>query len=549
MMFNLKKYLLLPLFTILVFSHFSFAQTAEDFGVLDETLEDSTQNIVDAYLQGNFILLEAERVHELNPQVTSYAADSQLLSGLYEGLFEYNPKNLEPQFAIASNYRISRDKKRWTFTINPKAYFSNGEKITAQNVRDSWLQLLATPNAPYSSLLDVIEGAYEYRSGLCTEDKVAIYVNAPDSLTLHLVEPANYLPKVLCHTAFSVMHRNPTVYSGAFFLDDYDEGSYVLKKNPYYWDAANTHLEKITVIQSNDMEENAFYFNTGMADWVNANINTDKILDRKAMQFSAEFATSYLFFKDSSRKPSYVEAGYASIWDYVEFREALFEAIPWDALRAGSYTPATTLVYPLAGYPVVEGYSYTDVAEAKKLMEAAREKYGIGKDEIIPLVLQLSPNTFSDEKLTAFSQALAEIGVELQIQTIDTPYYLSSIKYSDADLFCYVWIGDFADPLAFLELFKSNSSLNDSGWANLQFDELLKKAATVGVDERIKLLAEAEQILLDSCEVIPIYHPVAFNLINLEEVGGWYLNAFDIHPLKYLYKKNYIKKRENVVIK
>ena len=506
------------------------------------------QDNIDNSLQGDFVILEPVREHELNPQVTTYAGDSQLLCGLFEGLFTYNPRSLEPQYAVAVDYKISRDKKRWTFTINSKAYFSNGDKITSDSIRDSWLQLLSTPQAPYASLLDVIKNAEKFRKGECEAEEVGIYALSEDKLSITLEKPANYLPKVLCHTAFSVIHRNPTVYSGAFYLYDCDDGTYILKKNPYYWDKNNTYLEQITVVQSDDDDENAFCFNTGLVDWVTANVSTDKVLNKDSVQFSAEFATSYLFFKHSSRKPSYVQANMVSVWDYVEFRNALFEAIPWDSLRANCYVPATTFVYPLQGYPTIEGYSYTDLNEAKILMKAAREKYSVPEDKIIPLVMDISENSFTADKLEALKAAFSELGVALQVRTFPAYYYLSTVASSDADLFCYVWIGDFADPLAFLELFRSSSSLNDSGWENSEFDFLLDKASVVTDEERIKLLARAEEILLDSYEVIPIQHPVSFNVLNLSEIGGWYSNAFDVHPLKYLYKKSTTTDLPNVVI-
>ena len=244
-----------------------------------------------------FTIIETVREHDLNPQTTSYASDAQMLTGLYEGLFTYDPVNLSPTYAIATDYRISRDKKRWTFTINPNACFSNGEKITAADVRDSWLSLLSTPNAPYASLLDVIVGAEAYRNGKCSADEVGIYANTAESLSIHLVKPANYLPKVLCHSAFSVVHRSPTVYSGPFYLDDMEDGYYKMKKNPYYWDKDNVKLDEICFFQSDDSVENAFYFNTGMADWVTASVDTAKLLDTSAFTFNAEFATCYFFFK------------------------------------------------------------------------------------------------------------------------------------------------------------------------------------------------------------------------------------------------------------
>ena len=84
---------------------------------------------------------------------------------------------------------------------------------------------------------------------------------------------------------------------------------------------------------------------------------------------------------------------------------------------------------------------------------------------------------------------------------------------------------------------------------NEEFDNLLLKAAQAKESERYGYLAEAENILLDSGMVLPLYHPVSFNIIDLKEVGGWSANAFNIHPLKYLFKKVENVKLQNVVLK
>ncbi len=485
-----------------------------------------------------FTILESVREHDLNPQTTSYASDAQLLTGLYEGLFTYDPVNLSPTYAIATDFRLSRDKKRWTFTINPNACFSNGEKISAADIRDSWLRLLSTPDAPYASLLDVIVGAEDYRLGKCTEEDVGIYANSADSLSIHLVKPANYLPKVLCHPAFSVVHRNPTVYSGPFYLDDMELGYYSLKKNPYYWDKDKVALEEIVLYQSDDEKENAFYFNTGLVDWVTASLDTSILIDKKAFHYNAEFATSYFFFKSDD-----------SVWGKPEFRTALFEAFPWDEIRKDYYVPAKTFVYPLVGYPEIDGYSYTDIGEAKNLMAAAREKYGIPEDKILTLIFEMPDNGFSSDRLSVISDAWAPLGVELQIRAKKPQDYYGKVKASDSNLFIYTWIGDFADPLAFLEMFRGDSTLNDSGWKNAEFDKLIDLAAEATEEERYRLLGQAETILLDNCMVIPIHHPVITNVIDKNVCGGWSENAFDIHPLKYLNKKVDKTTVPNVVIK
>ena len=305
-----------------------------------------------------------------------------------------------------------------------------------------------------------------------------------------------------------------------------EDGYYKMKKNPYYWDKDNVSLREILFFQSDDAEENAFYFNTGMADWVTTSLDTSKLIDKNAFSLNAEFATCYFFFKNTS-----------PIWNNLEFRTALFEAIPWESLRNDYYVGASTFVYPLTGYPEVNGFSYTDVAEAKNLMEAAREKYNIPQDKVLQITMEIPENGFANDKLVALSDAWAALGVELVIRQVNSYQYYTGVKTSDAQLFMYTWVGDFADPLAVLELFRGSSTLNDSGWNNKEFDSLIDRAAECSEEERYKLLAQAETILLDDCIVIPVHHPVIYNIINKNVVGGWSENAFDYHPLKYLYKK------------
>ena len=61
-------------------------------------------------------------------------------------------------------------------------------------------------------------------------------------------------------------------------------------------------MENVFFVQSDDAEENVYLYNTGNADWITANVNSEKIIDKDAIQINAEFATMYYFFKNSSKK-------------------------------------------------------------------------------------------------------------------------------------------------------------------------------------------------------------------------------------------------------
>ena len=496
-------------------------------------------------LQQNFIIVEPVRIHELNPQITNYSSDSQILNGLFEGLFTISPVSLEPQYAIAKEFKISRDKKRWTITLRDDAFFSNGEKITAESVRDSWLRMLANPASPYSSLFDIVRGAEAFRTGQADFSEVGIYASAENVLSIYLNAPANYLPKILCHTAFSITHSNPEVYSGAYELEIYTDRKYILKKNPYYWDNKNVTLERITFLQSENADDNTFYFNTGAVDWVTSNVNQQKLLDPKAIQLNATFGTGYLYFKMSNKKPA--DSQCSKVWDLPEFRNAVLEAFPWERIHKKYLIPANTLVYPLSGYPQIDGFDYTDAIEASLKMKDARAKYDIPAEEIIPLVMHIFENEFTEEEENLIREALEPLGISLEIRKLPSYMYYASIAEADADILVTSWIGDFADPLAFLELFRGGSTMNDSGWNNSQFDSLLEQAAVAGENDRLNLLGQAENILLDEGMVIPLYRSVSSSVIDLSEVGGWYVNAFDVHPLKYLYKKQPKYNSSNIV--
>ncbi len=466
--------------------------------------------------------------YDMNPRTASYTAEAQLFTGIYEGLFSYDPVTLLPLPALCSSYKVSRDKKRWTFTLRSDAKFSDGSSITAKDVRFSWLSLLETKGAPFASLLDSISGAKDLREGKGKSEDVRIDVRDDTTLVIHLDEPAGHLPKLLCHHAFSILSEKENVFSGPFVLESNEKNVISLKKNEYYWDRDSVKIPGIKIYLSDDYSENAYSFNDGKIDWVMGNAEPSKIIEKASIQVGAEFGTSYLFFKNAS-----------SIWSKKEFRDALLEAIPYDRLRGKYAVPAETFIFPLPGYPEVAGISDYDENDALKLMNDARVKNGIPLDEKLPIVFATSGEEYIKEWIDLLKEAWSPLGVDLQVQTTTFDRYNLSISSWDADLFHYSWIGDFADPLAFLELFRGDSSLNVSGFKLDSFDSLVKEASSIDtVSERYSLMAKAEEILLSEGIVIPISHPVSSHILDLTVIGGWKVNGLDIHPFKYLYIKS-----------
>src|SRR5690606_4303670 len=84
------------------------------------------------------------------------------------------------------------------------------------------------------------------------------------------------------------------------------------------------------------------------------------------------------------------------------------------------------------------------------------------------------------------------------------------------------WIGDFADPMSFLGVWRSDSGNNYTGWASSAYDRLLFEASRVHEDPaRFALLRRAETLLLDDAPFIPIYHYTHVFLLH-PAVQGWH---------------------------
>lgn len=464
--------------------------------------------------------------YNLDPHTANYNSEAQLLINIHEGLFSYNPQNLEAAPAIAKNFKVSRNKLTWTFTLRDDAFFSDGTPITATSVRDSWLKLLdPSTNAPFASLIDCIENAKEYRKGETTKDKVGITARDDKTLVVRLTNPTGHLPKILCNHAFTVVSPKKDVYSGAFTLESISKEKIILKKNPKYWDARNVALPGVEITFSDDEELNTFNFNAGKSDWVLSDINPEKILDKEAIKIGKQFGTTYIFFK-SQKAP----------WNNSDARNALIAATPIEELQKNSLIKAKTLMLPLRGYPDIVGVGEYDLEYAKSLAEKA----GL-KDAVI--VFGISDEKYSFEMASILEKAWKEIGVKLVIQKTPTNRYLDSINGWDADLFTYTWIGDFADPQAFLELFRSESTLNETKWHNSDYDNILKEASLLTDDnKRYQKLSEAEQLLLDSGVIIPISHPISLNIVDSSILSGWTENALDIYLFKYIYFKEAVQK-------
>lgn len=471
------------------------------------------------------------RVHK------AYNADeAQILTAVAEGLFVYDPFNMEPVPAIAESFSVSPDGLVWKFKLRSTARFETGERITAEVMRNSWLSLLdRSTEAPYASLFDMIEGARSYRIGVNTDPaSVGITATGITELTLRLERPADHLLKILCHHAFSAVHPSrlnrpdadfsPSalpVSSGPYRLDSSGKEGLRFVKNIWYWDRDEVLIPSIRLVISEDSRMLTDAFNRGEIDWLGGTMILDGIYDTEAIKVSPMFATEYYFFRTEG------------VWADQDLRNILFLAVNWDALREGYLIPAKTLVFPIAGYPQLEGVVETNPGKAALLLsEWKKQNPEIILPELVIRIPEAPSLHIQAEKMTG---AWETLGIKTRVEGLPFREYYQSLGTNGFTVGLTSWIGDFADPLAFLEMFRSDSSLNEARWKNSEFDSLLDKAAkaTTG-QERYQILAKAEELLLKNGVILPVSHNLSVNVIDTNGLDGWYRNPLDIHPFKFL---------------
>jgi oligopeptide transport system substrate-binding protein len=472
----------------------------------------------------------------LDPLHTFTAFESQLFTALYEGLLSADPVTLAPRPGIASSWTVSDDGATYRFTLRPDAAFSNGDRLRAKDFVDSWLRMIdPAAKAEYSFLFDVIKGVHAWRTGQLTDrGELGFRAVSDRVLEVQLERPAAHFLVLLTHIAFVPLHPSlvaasspwddarALVSDGPFHLVSRTADEMVLEKNPRYWDARNVGLDRVRVRFYDDAKAATEDYLAGRVHWSTLG-DYDLVTDPDQFEAFPMFSTSYFFF-----------ACDAAPWSDARVRRALALLVAWDEVRGDDLIfPTSRLVPSIGGYPEVKGFEQRDAAKARSLLAEAGFPGGRGLPRLVI-------SAFGGSAAVEAARAMAatwnlELGLETDIREADGDEYFAGIRRREFGLAVSTWIGDYADPLTFLQLWLTGSNLNDAAFSDPAFDAAVEEA--VGIQDpkrRYQKLADAEQVLLDSAAVLPLNHSAVAHLINLTRIDGWYANALDIHPFKFI---------------
>jgi ABC-type oligopeptide transport system substrate-binding subunit len=497
------------------------------------------------------VIAPADEVFSFNLGAEPESTDPALASGqpdgivcrmLFEGLTRADPRTLEPLPGQAERWDVSPDGLVYRFHLRHDIQWSDGRPVTAEDFRWSWLRVLKpATGSRYASTLLPIRNAARYNSGELT-DSSAVGIRATDDSTLivTLEHPTAYfLYLVQFYTALPVRRDvverwgltwtrpEHVIGNGAFTLASWRQNDrFVLARNPRYWNAMSVGLQRVVAYTIDDLNTSINLYKAGVIDWnPSGGIPSSYIpsMRRYADYRHGRFQAIYFYSINVSRKP------FDDVWVRRALNLALDrEAITRDLLKGsrdpwGNMTPSG---YPGYTAPPALGY---DPARARECLAKAGYPGGRGFPP-----LRIVFNTSEDNRRIAEAvQAMwtRTLGIPVELENQEWGSLLQTMVGLQYDVVRRSWIGDYLDPDTFLQCFRSGDGNNRTGWREPRYDALLAAAdAELDPARRMKLLSQAEGLLLDEGPVIPIYHYSTNELVK-PYVRGIYPTPLDIHPI------------------
>ena len=511
-------------------------------------------NVEEATARGILLKGNGAEPKTLDPQVATGVTENKIISALIEGLISYHPTDDElPEPGVAERWEANEDYSEWTFFLRADARWSNGDPVTSHDFVWSYERML-TPEfgAEYVEMLYPMENAEAFHRGELA-DFSEVGVEAPDDHTLHirLVGPTPFFLGMLKHYAWFPVHP-PTVEAygrgrldrsspwtlqgryvgnGPFVLEEWRVNQYIrVTKSPTYWDRDQVRLNEIYFMVIEDVNTEQRMYASGRLHVTNTVPSNDiaNLRRTRPEELRLEPYLGTYFYRFNTTRPPF---------DDVRVRRALAMAMDREAIvnrvTLGDQTPAYAFVPPgFDDYPRRRLVEH-DPETARRLLAEAGFAEGGGFPRKFLLF-----NTLEDHRKIAeavVSMWNRELGIDFQLENKEWRVYLEAQSQLDFDISRAGWIGDYMDPVTFLELWTTDNGNNNTGWSNARYDELIREAFRSKTQEaHYAALIEAEEILMAEMPVIPVYHYNRIYLIR-PEVRGWNPKLLDNRPYKYLY--------------
>lgn len=477
--------------------------------------------------------------------------ESQIYSQIFEGLVKYDPKTLEIELGLASEWSISADGLTYTFKLregvkfHDNSCFENGKgrEVTTDDVLYSFNQIYdaKTSNKAYSIFKNTIVGGDAYHDGEA-EEISGITVDG-NEITMQLSSPSLAFVQKLASIYGAIVAKEAVeaselcpVGAGPFMYDMKNSGSdnVRLARNPNYYgvdeDGNNyPYLDSVVFIYYENKEEQMdLFWGENLTYLPKVPITKiSEVLEERIADFENK-PPKYILNSEPQLTTTYLELNMTTpVLKNKKVRQALNFAINRkklvekilknQAYEIGKFgiTPPLPKVFNEYDFEGIEDTAYVYNPQlAKQLLAEA----GYPEGRNFPS-LEMQFSSGSTEYLIASeiqSQLRSVLNINIDIEAIEFNKLLENKAMGDADIFRTNWVGDYPTAEAFLlnaygkvvpQDRNEPSYLNSSRYQNPEFDRLFESGMmAMNEDEANESFSEAEKILMDDAAFIILWY-------------------------------------------
>ena len=470
-------------------------------------------------------------------------------------------------------------KTAYTFKLRDGLKWSDGTDLTAADFVYAWNRA-ASPatGADYGYMFEVIDGyaamtEVDDEGNVVNPDAKLNVTASADGKELTVVLPVDvpYFHELCAFPAYMPVKKSlidqygedwatkaeTYIGNGAYKVTEFTQTQMVLEKNEHYYNAENVASDKLIFAFNDDDSSLLTNYQNGSYLFIDS-VPNDEIESLKTGEYKDEFfvegqlGTYYVSFNvnDPALK-DFKEDEKAKI------RKALGLMIDRNYVceeigQAGQV--------PAAGF-VAMGLTEPDGAEfiskngpngdGKGYYSVAKEDYTANCTEAVTLLTEVANSskkfTMTDGKAVGFpqltyitnegsgheaiatylQQAWGTYGIEIKVEIQEWATFLNTRKNGDYSVARNGWLGDYNDPISFLDMWITNSGNNDTqfgrdahgnyaaysfnGQDNLtwaqSYDKIIGEVKTsTDAAKRFELMHDAEDILMETGAICPIYY-------------------------------------------
>lgn len=489
----------------------------------------------------------------LATQDQSLATDSlsfQTLLNTQEGLYRLD-KQQKPKLALAKSVKISNDGKTYDFILRPNAKWSNGDPVTAKDFVYAYKRTV-TPSTKASMAFYFyqIENAEAINKGQKDVSELGVKALAKDHLQIKLTRPVSYFKRLLAFPLFFPQNEKIvkkygdlygtqakyTVANGPYILKNWTgtNKKWSLVKNKTYWDAKNVKLDQVNELVTESTTTSYNLYNSNKVDATGL-LGQQVAANKNSPAYHERLASAIQRLELNEEKvPAFKNKNIRQAFSYAIDRKSLVNDVLADgSVAAKGFVPSGMGSNPQTGQAFQdEAYVKSAVSYDLKKANALLEK-GYQETGITTLNVELSvSDTDSAKKIAEFLQSSLERLPNVKVTITSIPYtqLITRQAAKDYELTVKNWQAIIADPINFLDVFESDSSYNNSGWKNAEYDRLLDEAENkygAQPEKRWQLLVKAEKLLMEDQGTIPLLQVAKPQLLR-PSVKGVYFNPTGI---------------------